>query len=105
MGGINFNPEYADVMQDDYIAGRVVVGTTEVEAKVGATRLDGREMLVIFNDSNNTIYHGPSGVTTSGVNKGIPLLKGQYISVMVGNLGVFIIAASAGNNVIVQEWA
>ena len=55
MGGINFNPEFADVMQDDYIAGRVVVGTTAVEAKVGATRLDGREMLVIFNDSNNTI--------------------------------------------------
>jgi hypothetical protein len=105
MGGINFNPEFADVMQDDYIAGRVVVGTTAVEAKVGATRLDGREILVIFNDSNNTIYHGPLGVTASGVNKGIPIRKGEFISVMAGNLGVYIIASQAGNNVIVQEWA
>jgi hypothetical protein len=105
MGGINFNPEFADVMQDDYIAGRVVVGTSAVEAKVGATRLDGREMLVIYNDSNRTIFHGPSGVTASGVNKGIPILKGEFVSVMVGNLGVFLIASGAGNNVIVQEWA
>jgi hypothetical protein len=105
MGGINFNPEFSDVMQDDYIAGRVVVGTSAVEAKVGATRLDGREMLVIYNDSNNTVFHGPSGVTASGVNKGIPILKGEFVSVMVGNLGVFLIASSAGNNVIVQEWA
>jgi hypothetical protein len=105
MGNISYNPEFADVMQDGYVSARISVGTSEVEAKVGASRLDGREMLVIYNDSNSTIYHGPSGVTTSGANKGIPIPKGEYVSIMVGDLGVFLIASGAGNNVIVQEWA
>jgi hypothetical protein len=105
MGGINFNPEFSDVAQDNYVSGRIVVGTTEVEAKVGGSRLNGREMLVIYNDSNRTIYHGPSGVTTTGANKGIPILKGEYVTIMVGDLGVFLIAAQAGNDVIIQEWA
>ena len=103
--GISYNPEFADVMQDGYVSGVVTVGTSQVEAKVGASRLEGREMLVIYNDSNSTIYHGPSGVTTSGANKGIPILKGEFVSIMSGDLGVFLITTGPGKNVIVQEWA
>lgn len=105
MGNISYNPEFADVLQDSYISANITVGTSQVEAKVGTSRLSGREMLVIYNDSNNTIFHGPSGVTTSGTNKGIPILKGEFVSMMAGDLGVFLISATAGNSVIIQEWA
>lgn len=100
MSGLSGGSKY-DLANDSYLSGIVTVGTTAVEAKVGGSALSGREILVIYNNSNSTIYYGPSGVTTS---TGVPLQKNQFVSMPVGNgIGVFLIAGSAGNNIIVQE--
>lgn len=95
--------EFDDIVEDGYVSGAVTVGTSAVEAKVGGSALDGRELLTIYNDSNSIIYYGPSGVTTS---TGEPLAKKQRVSIPVGSaIQVFLIAGSGGNDVIVQEWA
>jgi hypothetical protein len=81
----------------------VTVGTTEVEAKVGASRKDGRQMLRVYNKSNSTIYFGPTGVTTTN---GEPIYKDQWVNIPANDqCAVFLIAGSAGNSVIVSEWS
>lgn len=97
------NPEFSDVLQDGYVTGTVSVGTSETQAKVGSNPLSGRELLYIENRSSNTIYYGPSGVTTSN---GARLFKDQFVFLPVGQgVLVFLIAGSSGNTVVVQEMA
>jgi hypothetical protein len=103
---INVSGEFNDVLENGYVSAVVSVGTSEIEAKVGTSKLAGRECITIYNDSNSTVYYGPSGVTTSGINKGQPLFKRQHVSIPAGEgIEVFLIAESSGNNVIIQEWA
>jgi hypothetical protein len=92
-----------EIVNSSYVQSQVTVGTSQIEAKVGASKLSGRQALRIYNSSNTTIYFGPSGVTTS---TGEPIEKKQWLTIAVGDqLAVFLIAGSAGNNVIVSEWA
>lgn len=92
-----------EIVNVDYIQGVLSVGTTQVEAKVGASKLERRQMLRVFNKSNSTIYFGPSGVTTT---TGEPIEKDQWVNIPVGDqISVFLIAASASNDVIVSEWS
>ena len=101
MSGLDSSGEYSDVLDDSWLQGIVAVGATQVEVKVGASKSATREMIIIHNSSNNTIYYGPTGITTS---TGIPLFKNQWVEIMAGNhQSVFMIAASAGNNVIIAE--
>lgn len=97
---ISLSGEYNEVNESQYVSGAITVGTSAVEAKVGASRIELRQRLRIYNDSNSTIYFGPSGVTTS---TGEPLFKKQWIELEFGDIGVFVIAGSSGNNVIIQE--
>lgn len=97
---VSYSGELNEVNDTLYVSGSITVGTSEVEAKVGSSRESGRQRLRIYNDSNSTIYFGPSGVTTSS---GEPLLKRQWIELEFGDIGVFLIANSSGNNVIIQE--
>jgi hypothetical protein len=100
--GISLSSEYSDVNNDSYLSGLIVVTTSQVEAKVGASRLSGRETLRIYN-KGSTIYFGPSGVTTS---TGEPLMKNQWVNIPAGeNIEVFMITTSGSVNVIVQEMA
>lgn len=101
---ISFDPELSDTLQNAYVAGVVSVSTTEVEAKVGVSRLSGREVLRIFNNSNTTIYFGPSGVTSS---TGEPIFKNQWVNIPAGEgIGVFLITASGtATDVRIQEFA
>lgn len=99
-GGITLSGEFNEVNETLYLSGSVTVGNTAVEAKVGASRAEGRQRLRIYNNSNVTIYFGPSGVTPGS---GEPLLKKQWIELDIGDLGVFLIASSGSNNVIIQE--
>lgn len=102
MSGITYNPEFADVTEDGYVSGAVAISTTEVEAKVGASRLVGREGITITNKGPNTLYYGPTGVT---VTTGDTLLKGQFVSLPLGEaLGLFMICATGQSaTAIVQE--
>ena len=100
---ISYNPELADVLTDSYTAGVISVSTTQTEAKVGGSRLTGRENLRIYNNSNVTIYFGPSGVTSS---TGEPIFKNQWVNIPIGDIGVFLITASGtASDVRIQEFA
>jgi hypothetical protein len=99
---ISFNPEFSDVLSDNYVGGAISVTTSQIEAKVGASRLAGREYLMIHNNGTQTIFFGPSGVTTSN---GIPILKNQSAGFPAGDLGVFVVSASGMQDVRVQEFA
>lgn len=102
--GIGYDPEFADVMNDAYVSGSVSVSTSQVEAKVGANRLTGREVLHITNKGTNRVYFGPSGVTVS---TGDFLEKNQSVAIAVGDgIGVFLICDTGQSaTVIVQEIA
>lgn len=102
MGLGNFS-DRADVVESNYLGVVLTVGTTEVEVKAGGSRLATRQLVALYNDSSNTIYFGPTGVSTSGSSKGIPLAPQQFLSIPIGNAGLYLIAGSASNNVIVQE--
>lgn len=100
---ISFNPEKADVNNQTYVSGAVSVGTTAVEAKVGASRISPREMVRIYNNSSQTVYYGASGVLTT---TGEPIEPGSSISVPAGDqLGVFLIVASGTADCRIQEMA
>jgi hypothetical protein len=103
MSGGGFTGRDDEVVNIDYVQGSVTVGVTQVEAKVGGSRLDGRQMLRIYNGSNAVVYFGPTGVTTSN---GEPIEKKQWINIPIGDaLALYLIAGSAANDVIVSEWS
>lgn len=91
-------------VEDSYVAGPISVTTSQIEAKVGASRLTGREVLRIFNNSSTTIYFGPSGLTSS---TGEPLYKQQWVELKVKDtLGIYLLTASGtASDVRIQEMA
>lgn len=100
---IDNSSEYSDVLTDAYIAGVISVSTTQVEAKAGGSRLTNRECLRIYNNSNTTIYFGPTGVTAS---TGEPIFKNQWVNIPIGDIAVFLITASGtASDVRIQEFA
>jgi len=96
----------ADVCNNSYVSSVVTVGTSQVEAKVGASPLTDRQVLIIKNGDVRSIYVGPTGVTTSGSTKGIELERlGSLVFEVGPQISVFMIAGSAGTDVVVQELA
>lgn len=94
----------SDVNDTSGISGTLTVGTSAVEVKVGGSRLVGRQSVRLYNDSSNAIYWSFSAsVTTSGSTKGEQIAKGQSAEWDVGDFPIYVIAASAGNIVIVHE--
>jgi len=95
---------FSDVVDGSYISTVITVGTSQVQACVGGSNLANRQEIIIYNDSLATIYYGPSGVTTTGATKGIPIAPGGFVNLPFGtDIGLFLIAGSASNSVIVQE--
>lgn len=100
MSGIQESADRSDVNESSYLTGTLTVGTTQVEVKVGASRLERRQFVSIHNYGPQTIYIGPDGVTTSS---GRPIFRDQSIDLPVGNLALYLIAGTANQSVIVQE--
>lgn len=97
---------FNDTRNADYKSIVVSVSTSQVEAKVGGTRLVDRHGVWVYNDSSNTVFVGPSGVAASGSAKGLPLFKQQSAFFeLPDSVAVFVIAGSGSNDVIVQEIA
>lgn len=105
MSAIVQSADRSDVNDGSYTSAVITVGTTAVELFTGGSRNAGRQAVTIYNDSNSTIYLGPSSVTVSGSTKGIPLVKAQFATFELGDVALYAIAGSAGNSVIVQELA
>lgn len=94
------NSEYSDVLEDVLLQGVVTVGTTQTELKVGGSVESEREVVRVYNKSNDTIYVGPSGVTTT---TGEPLKKNGYMEMPIGTQSIYAIVASGTADVIVWE--
>jgi hypothetical protein len=101
---ITENPDRADVNERVFTGATVAVSTTAVELKAGAARAVGRQGVFVFVDGNTgRVYIGPSGVTASGANKGVPWEAGEKGWFPIGDNGLYAITASGSLNVIVQE--
>ena len=106
--GFTRGGEFDDVNNDGYVSTRATIGNaSEVEAKVGASRLEVRETLTITNVGNKTVYFGPSGFSSSDAANGEPLFKRQSVTIQVGDgVGVFLRCdGSDSTDVVIQEWA
>lgn len=90
-----------DVVRVEGVQGFLTVGTTAIEIKVGANRFINRKAVTIYNNSNSTLFWGyTDGVTTL---TGTPIDKKEIASFRIGDCPLFIIAATAGNNVRITE--
>jgi hypothetical protein len=92
----------ADIVNSSGVNTAITVGTSAVEAKVGASILTGRKCLTVFNSGTATIYYGFSnGVTTSN---GTPIFKNQQVTFSIGDIvSVWLIAATSGHNIRITE--
>lgn len=100
---LNTNPDRIDVTEDGYTTGSVAVSTSQVEAKVGGSRLLSRQSIILYNKGSDSVYYGPSGVTAS---TGARLFPFQKVKLMLGDIGVYLICDTGDSaNVIVQELA
>lgn len=92
----------ADILNNEGVQGTLSVGTTSIEVKVGASRLEGRKTVTVYNSSNRVVYWGyTSAVTTSS---GTPIEKKQLVTFDVGdNLSVYLIAETGTNEVRITE--
>jgi hypothetical protein len=100
---VNYNPERSDVNDTDLSHSTLSVGTTAVEVKIGAVRNPSRQVLVIYNDSNKTVFLGDVSVTISGATKGIPLISKQSVVYSIGDIPIYAITDSPNNVLILQE--
>ena len=84
-----------------YAAVSLSISTTQTQVKVGASNLAGRKSVIMYNSGLNTVYFGPSGVTTS---TGIPILSKQMISLNAGDANnIYLITSTSTSTVVVQE--
>lgn len=99
-----YNGQLTDTNNVDYQAGEVTVGLVQVLACAnGSSNMTGRQNLIVFNRSlTETVYIGPTGVTTSS--KGIPIPPQAAITFNSGSfINAYLIAGSAGITVTIQE--
>ena len=98
---INLSGAYNDTVSNVYAIGLLSVGNTPVEIKVGASALEGRQEILVYNDSNLVVYFGDATVTTS---TGIPIEKGELVNLPFRDtLPVYLIASGGSNTVRIQE--
>ena len=101
--GVGHSGRLDDVVNVEYLSTVKTIGTTEVLAAVGGSNLEDRQELVVYNKSSNTIFYGPTGVTTA---TGTPIVAKGTLNIQLGDaLGLYLIAAEAGNDVIVSEFS
>lgn len=62
---LNLSGNFNDVNRVTNRSGNVTVGLTTTELRIGGTDLEGRQTLVVYNDSNKRMYIGDSSVTIS----------------------------------------
>ena len=102
---IGYNPDRLDTSDVSYTSAKVNVTSVAVEAKVGVTRNSARQYMILYNKGGGTVYYGPTGVTSSGANEGLPLLANQEVGIPIGDVAIFLIRASGNSDVIIQELA
>jgi len=84
------------------VSGAITVGTSAVEAKVGASRLANRKMLTI-QPTNGPVWIGVGTSITSST--GTQIFTNQVLTLSVGDVPVYIVSAAAGRDVRITEGA
>lgn len=87
------------------ISGRITVGTSAIEAKVGVSALSNRSFVRIHNDSSSVVYWSFDPlISSSGATKGETIEKKQSTLIeAINSLPVYLISGSAGNSVLIHE--
>ena len=98
--GIEENSNYSDTNSSLYKTKRVTVGTSETEAKVGATRESDRQFVRVYNDSNSIVYFGEEGTSTTDKE---PLEKKQSVTIAVTDIAVMLQVDTGTADVIITE--
>lgn len=104
--GVSTNAEerVSDTVNHGGVNGAITVGTTAVEAKVGASKLTNRKLLTIFHNSGGKLYWGYSNAVTSS--NGTQLFRNTMVSMPVGDgTSVWLISDTAGQDVRITEGA
>jgi hypothetical protein len=100
---INESGQFDDVENSTYLSTSLSITTSQSELKVGVSKLVARQSLLVYNNGNQTIYIGPSGVTSS---TGIPLTKNGFLTLPLGDsVSVYAVTSSGSATVVVQEIA
>jgi hypothetical protein len=100
---INANKDLntSDGIKTELVNAALTVGTTAIEVKVGATRLAERKGVILYNNSNRVMFWGGSGVTTAN---GIPLAKGESITIRNEDVSLFVVSDQANLDARVVEF-
>lgn len=99
--GIGLSADQSEVVNKVFISAKKTVGTSQVLAAVSTSNNEDRQELVIYNTSTSTIYVGPSGVTVSGSNEGIPIdPKEAYTQTLGPDLDLYMICATSADVII-----
>ena len=84
-------------------ATKSVGNVTEVLAAVGGANLANRKTIVAYNRGPQTVYYGPTGVTST---TGIPIEKDEVVTFAIGdNIDVYFITGSSTASVTIEEYA
>jgi hypothetical protein len=94
----------SDISNNGGVNGAITVGTSAVEAKVGASILSNRKALTILLTSNGKLYYGlTSGVTTAN---GTQIFKNSLAAFKCGpGTSIWLISDTAAQNVRITEMA
>ena len=99
--GVKYNSNESDTNSDLYLSARKTVTTTGINAAVGSQAADGRQFVTIYNDSNKTIFFGPSTLATSEME---PLRRRQRVEIAAStDIEVVLKTESGTAEVIIQE--
>jgi len=93
-----------DVLIKGGVTGAVTVGTSAVEAKVGATSLRNRKSLTVYNASAATVYWSFQEDVTTATGIAIPASSCTSFAVAEDCL-IYLIAGTGGLDVRVAEGA
>lgn len=97
---IEYSGEFDDTNSDLFSQDSITVNTSQTEAIVSGTDIYEREFVRIYNNGPQTVYIGPSGVTSS---TGEPLRRRQWIEYALRGQSIFMITASGSSTVIVTD--
>ena len=90
---------------DEITQKSITVTTTATELFTGVSRNTARQVIRIYNDGSRSVFIGPTGVTSSGANKGEELPKQASMTMSLGDVGLFAITNSSTCVLIVTELA
>ena len=93
--------EVTDGIKSEIKSFALTVGTTAIEVIAPSEPIDNKKGVLIFNNSNRTMWWGDSSVTISS---GIPLGRGENVNIRSEGVSIYIVSDQAGQNLRAVEY-